>query len=352
MAARFSPIRFFWNISRHSATRNGLNGVGHPTQLLTVLPVLALLATVWANAAHGQTVYTIITPAPVDRIIATNKGAFIQSGGKAFAVVTCDADARICLKPSNLAPSQYPAPVGALPDGRVAISDSGDIRQAWFARPTTRYTHGVLGDAIEAESLVVVTASGTTLEAVLPDDQVFEDITPRIADLDGDGTNEVIAIRSSTSAGAGVAIYGLIENQLAQRGAGSENGRPNRWLNIAGLIPRADGGLTLYGVRTPHIGGRLFSLDFRDGQFIENNDIATDVSNHIIGSRELGMSATGQFGHQIELVLPSQNRRRLRFPLTGRADIALPASIDKAIVLVDGRVVTATTEGTLIVVSP
>ena len=337
---------------RHRATRNGLSGTGYPARLLTVLPALALLATVWANAAHGQTVHTINTTAPIDRIIATNMGAFIQWGGKTFAVVSCDANAGICLKPTKLAPSQYPAPVGALPDGGIAISDSGDIRRAWFARPTIRYAHGVLGDAIEAGSLVVVTATGTILEAVLPDDQVFEDITPRIADLDGDGTNEVIAIRSSTSGGAAVAIYGLVENQLALRGAGSENGHPNRWLNIAGLIPRPDAGLTLYGVRTPHIGGRLFSLDFRGGTLTEHNDIAPDVSNHIIGSRELGMSATGQFGHQIELVLPSQNRRRLRFPLTGRADIPLPAPIDKAIVLVDGQVVTATTDGTLIVVSP
>ncbi|MEM5473729.1 hypothetical protein WNZ14_18510 [Hoeflea sp. AS60] len=245
-----------------------------------------------------------------------------------------------------------PAPADALADGRIAIAQTGDIRQAWFARPTARYAHGVLGDAIEAGSLVVVTASGKVLEAILPVDQVFEDITPRIADLDGDGTNEVIAIRSSKDGGAAATIFGIVGTELKLRGAGSENGRPNRWLNIAGLVPHPDGGLTLYGVRTPHIGGRLFVLDFRNGKLSESNDIATDVSNHIIGSRELGMSATGNFGGRMELILPSQDRRRLRFPLSGRADIALPGAIDKAIALVDGRVLTATVDGTLIVVSP
>ncbi|MCY0152616.1 hypothetical protein OEG86_10655 [Hoeflea alexandrii] len=181
---------------------------------------------------------------------------------------------------------------------------------------------------------------------------MFEDITPRIADLDGDGTNEVITIRASKTGGAAVAIFGLADGKLALRGAGSENGQTNRWLNIAGFLPRDDGGLTLYGVRTPHIGGRLFSLDLRDGALSERNDIAIDVSNHIIGSRELGMSAVGEFDGRIELVLPSQDRRRLRFPLTGRADIVLPGSIDKAIIAVDGRLVTATADGTLIVVSP
>jgi hypothetical protein len=210
----------------------------------------------------------------------------------------------------------------------------------------------VLGDAIEAGSLVAVTASGRQLEIVLPVEHVFEDITPRIADLDGDGRNEVITIRSSENGGAAVAIFGLVDDGLALRGAGSENGQANRWLNIAGFLPREDGGLTLYGVRTPHIGGRLFSLDLRDGVLRERNDITTDVSNHIIGSRELGMSAVGEFDGRVELVLPSQDRRRLRFPLSGRADIVLPGSIDKAIVVVDGRLVTATVDGTLIVVSP
>lgn len=317
-----------------------------------MLPVLILLAGGLVTAAHGQTVHILKTTAPVERIIATGTGAYILAGGQAFAATACDAASGICLQSSPMPPELDPAPAGSLPDGRVAIARTGNIRQAWFARPTSRYAHGVLGDAIEAGSLVVVTASGKVLEATLPVDQVFEDITPRIADLDGDGTNEVIAIRSSGNGGAAAAIFGISGTELTLRGAGSENGRPNRWLNIAGLVPHPDGGLTLYGVRTPHIGGRLFSLHFRHGKLSERNDIATDLSNHIIGSRELGMSATSTFDGRMELVLPSQDRRRLRFPLSKRADIALPGTIDKAIALVDGRVITATADGTLIVVSP
>lgn len=320
--------------------------------ILPVLPILSVLAACLTTAALGQSVDTIETGAPVERIVATMDGARIEAGGELFALTACDAVSGLCLEPSTRPAGPDPAPAGALPDGRIAVAARGDIRQAWYARPTSRYAHGVLGDGIEAGSLVAVTASGQALEVVLPADQVFEDITPRIADLDGDGRNEVIAIRSSKSGGAAVAIYGLAEGSLTLRGAGSENGRANRWLNIAGLMPRADGGLTLYGVRTPHIGGRLFSIDFRDGTLRERNDIATDVSNHIIGSRELGMSAVGEFGGRVELVLPSQDRRRLRFPLSGRSDIPLPGAIDKAIAVIEGRLVTATETGTLIVVSP
>lgn len=305
-----------------------------------------------ASLAAGQTVDVIDLPAPVDRISVSGKGFYLSSGGKAFAVTPCDKPGGICLNPAAALPEAEPAPEGALPDGRVATADRGDIRQAWFAHPTGRYAHGVLGDAIEGGSLVAVTVSGAKREFKLPAKQVFEDITPRIADLDGDGRNEIIAIRSSKSGGAAVAIYGLSDGKLAEIGAGSENGRANRWLNIAGLLPRADGGLTIYGVRTPHIGGRLFSLNYSGGRLLERNDIAGDVSNHIIGSRELGMSAVGQFGGRIELVLPSQDRRRLRFPLSDRPDIALPGPIDKAIILVGGKLVTATADGRLLIVSP
>lgn len=313
---------------------------------------LCLIAALPAPQAFSQTVETIQTPAPVDRIIVADRGVFVLAGGESFALAACGSEAGLCLEQSALPTQPGSAPPGALPDGQVASTSSGDIRQAWFARPTPRYAHGVLGDAIEGGSLMVSDAGGKTSEAVLPPAQVFEDITPRIADLDGDGKNEVIAIRASRTGGASVAIYGLVDGALALRGAGSENGRPNRWLNIAGLFPDADGGLTIFGVRTPHIGGRLFSLKFRHGQVRETNDIALDVSNHVIGSRELGLSAIGRFGGRLELILPSQDRRRLRFPLTDRSDIALPGTIDKAIALLDGQVVTATQDGALITIRP
>lgn len=322
-------------------------------KLGAALPLLLICVTGLATAAHSQSVHTVKTSAPVERIIATDEGAFVRAGGgQAFKLEVCGAASGLCLNPTRFAFEPTPAPAGGLADGHIAITDTGDIRQAWYARPTRRYAHGVLGDAVEAGSLVAVTSSGSRFEAILPDDRVFEDITPRIADLDGDGSNEVITIRSSGSGGAAVAIFGMADTGLTLLGASSENGRANRWLNIAGLVPHPDGGLTLYGVRTPHIGGKLFSLDFRNGMVSERNDIATDVSNHIIGSRELAMSAVGRFGSRVELVLPSQDRKRLRFPLTDRADIALPGAINKAIALVDGRVITATEDGRLIVVTP
>ncbi|MCY6381058.1 hypothetical protein [Hoeflea prorocentri] len=231
-------------------------------------------------------------------------------------------------------------PPGGLPDGRVA-SGSGDIREAWYGAPTERYAHAVLGDAIEAGELVVRTRSGTVLTLSLPENQVFEDRTPRLADLDGDGLTEVITIRAGQAVGAAVVIYGIREGRLVELAATDPIGRANRWLNIA-AIHDLDGrpGLEIAYVRTPHIGGTLIFLSF-DGRRLKQLAAMEGFSNHVIGSRELRLSAVADIDGdgRLELALPSKDRRTLRIVGWGpsgpvnRETIPLPTRIDKAIVL-------------------
>ncbi|WP_421853142.1 hypothetical protein [Oricola sp.] len=298
-------------------------------------------------------VFAVRTPLPVNEIVQTTKGSYVRLGEELFRLDACETPEGVCLSSAPLDNGPIDAPDGALPDGKVALADDGDIRNAWFDRPTSRYRHGVLGDAIEGGSLKIVTERGTRHEFVLPENQVFEDITPRIRDLDGDGRNEVIAIRASQTGGAALALYGMRDGELTELAVSSENGRPNRWLNVAGIVEGGAGGpAAVYAVRTPHIGGRLFSITWDGTRLVEENDIATDLSNHVIGSRDLGLSAVGDFGGGEEIVLPSQDRKRLRFPLSDRPDIDLTLVVDKAIVLIEGRIVTASEDGLLLVVVP
>lgn len=230
------------------------------------------------------------------------------------------------------------APAG-LPDGLVATQSDGDIRAAWYGAPTTRYGHAVLGDGVEAGSLVVMTASGRTLELALPEAEVFEDRYPRLADLDMDGSIEVVTIRSSLAQGASVTIYGLRDGDLVERATTGFIGRANRWLNIAGIAD-FDGnpGLEIAFVRTPHIGGTLFFYTFETGS-LSNVGALDGFSNHFIGSRELRLSAVSDVNGdgRADIALPSDNRRMLRiigFAGNGPVDLAqipLPARIDKAI---------------------
>jgi len=314
--------------------------------------VTALVA--GGSGSRAAELFQIGLPLPLNAVHQDAAGSFVTVGEETFQLLPCDTPAGVCLQTITSRTISKRVPSNVLPDGYIAIAEAGDIRNAWYGQPTDRYDHGVLGDAIEGGSLVVVTEGREELEFVLPESQVFEDITPRIHDLDGDGTNEVIAIRSSQTGGSAVALYGVREGKLVELGASSENGQPNRWINIAGIVGNGDGTATVYAVRTPHIGGRLFSLSYANGEVTESGTLAIDVSNHVIGSRELGLSATGDIDGdgKDDLVMLSQDRTRLRFPLNDLPDIAIPATIDKALIVLNGRIITGSTDGMLLAIKP
>jgi hypothetical protein len=234
-----------------------------------------------------------------------------------------------------------PAP-GGLPNGVMASHPGpGNISSAWYAGPTTRYAHGILGDAVEASILKIKTHAGRTLSLTLPRTEVFEDRYPRLADLDGDGTTEIVTIRSSLSLGAAVTVYGLRGDKLRQLATTEFIGLANRWLNIAGIARFRDGpGKEIAYVQTPHIGGTLFMYAFANGALKKVGERG-GFSNHVIGSTEMRLSAVADIdGDGIpELTLPSADRRTLRIVgykdrrLIDRAGARLPAPIEKAIAI-------------------
>jgi hypothetical protein len=201
-----------------------------------------------------------------------------------------------------------------LPDGQVARASGDGPVEAWYGRPTERYRHGVLGDAVEGGSLVVVDLRGTRHEIVLGEEFVFEDITPRIVDLDGDGTNEVVAIRTDLRAGAALAIYGLRHGALVELAATAPIGRPNRWLSVAAIADfRGEGRNTVAVVKTPHIGGILELYRFAGVHLEIVRGPTAGYSTHRIGSRELTLAVAADLDGdgRPELVLPDQTLRRI-----------------------------------------
>ncbi|MEZ5810728.1 MAG: hypothetical protein R3D45_04860 [Rhizobiaceae bacterium] len=306
------------------------------------------------SPAAAEEVAVAVTDRPVGGIVTTLDGVFARTGTKTFRLVAC-AEASICLKPDKIT-GEAPKPLDGLPDGRIAIAPVGDIRHAWYGRPTSRYDHGVLGDAIEAGSLIAETADGRRHEFVLDPSYVFEDLTPRLADLDGDGRNEIVAIRTSLDRGAAIAVYGVVGGALVERAATDEIGRSHRWLNIAGIADYTGSGrLAIAWVETPHIGGILRMGEFANGKIQVLPRRYEGFSNHFIGSRELNLSVTDDFDGDgvADLALPSANRRALVIVAGGEArTIALPGQVGYALALVGGRIVTADTAGRLIIVHP
>lgn len=237
-------------------------------------------------------------------------------------------------------------PAGALPDAVVAEGE-GVVQKAWLAEPTDRYGHGILGDAIEAGALMVELEGGRTLGLRLPKSSVFEDRYVRLADFNGDGTDEMVVVESSLSDGAALAVYGIREGRLQLIGRDQWIGTRNRWLNPAGIADfDGDGRLEVAIVVTPHIGGTLRFLR-PDGRNMIRVAEMWGFSNHAIGSRDQHLSAVLDWDGDgiVDLVLPDESRRTIRVMsfATGQireiASFPLAASVGGDFELLEGPVV-------------
>ncbi len=182
------------------------------------------------------------------------------------------------------------------------------VLEARYAGPTDRYAHGILGDAIEWGELVMETDTGRTVRLVLPEERVFEDVAPRLFDVDQDGDNEVIVVETHQEVGARLAIYdpdGLVA-------ANEYIGRPNRWLAPIGVGAAdfdGDGLIELVYVDRPHLAKTVRVLRFQDGKlrFVAS---FPGVTNHRIGESDIA-GGIRDCGQGPEMIVASVNWQRV-----------------------------------------
>lgn len=157
------------------------------------------------------------------------------------------------------------------------------IISADYAAPTDRYAHGILGDAIEWGELQITTDAGER-RFVLPQERVFEDVAPRLADVDGDGAPEVIVVETLATAGAQLAIY----DATGKIAATPHIGRTNRWLAPIGIADLdADGKIEVAYIDRPHLAKTLRVWRFEDGALETVADLP-GLTNHRIGEPDIG----------------------------------------------------------------
>ncbi|PSL22362.1 FG-GAP repeat domain-containing protein [Shimia abyssi] len=171
--------------------------------------------------------------------------------------------------------------------GAAGAEETREILGARYDAPTDRYGHGVLGDAIEWGALVMqvdtcpacALLKTTDVTFTLPQARVFEDLEPRLADVDLDGDNEVIVIETNRSQGASLAIYDDT-GKIAQT---PYIGRANRWLAPLGATDLdGDGFVELAYIDRPHLAKTLRIWQFRDGKLTPVAERA-GLTNHRIG---------------------------------------------------------------------
>lgn len=301
---------------------------------IAAVSVAAIFVPQTAQAPVEWVVEDVSFGEPVTAVVETPDGVFARAG-EWNALFACDA-AAVCAEPAE--PFLPETPADGIPGGHVGTAASGEgIQRAWYSEPADRYPHGALGDGIEGGALMAEDLYGRDYIVRLGPTEVFEDLTPRVVDIDGDGSNEVIAIRSSVRSGAAVVVYGLSGSRLIERAATEPIGRPNRWLNIAGIADfTGNGQLDIAIVKTPHIGGRLEILAWSRNE-LKVVDSADGFSNHVFGSQDQGLSAVASVdGDRIpDLILPSAARDAMRMVTAAGGKIR-----DIARLPLPGRVVT------------
>ena len=203
-----------------------------------------------------------------------------------------------------------------IPHSVVAQSSGEGIVKAMLSCGTDRYAHAVLGDAIEAACLIVEDESGAVVQLDLPNHQVFEDLIPRIADVNSDGQNDVVLVRSGSRTGAALTVYSLTQTgsdkQLTELAATPAIGTANRWLAPVGVADfNNDGVQDVAYVQTPHIGGILRVWSIVDGDFKEIIQ-SRGYSNHSIGDTRVSTAKIQDVNDDgvMDIALPDQRRQK------------------------------------------
>ncbi|MBM3527097.1 MAG: VCBS repeat-containing protein [Alphaproteobacteria bacterium] len=292
--------------------------------------IVAVAASVLAMPCEAAdwVLQPIPTVGPVKAIETVEDGPIVLIGGGWFRPL---ADGNRIRMVATAGPPQFQRPPDALPDSRVA-EGKRTIARAWLAEPTGRYGHGVLGDAVEAGSVVVERSDRRRETVSAGPDAVFEDLEPRLADLGGDGRDRIVVVKSYLQRGSALAVIGERDGRYTVVAETPPIGTPNRWLNPAGIADfDGDGAMDIALVRMPHALGRLELWSWRDGGLHKTLELP-NVSNHAIGSRALRLSAVADFDGdgKPDLAIPSFDRRSLRLIAFGPqareiARIALPA---------------------------
>ena len=135
-----------------------------------------------------------------------------------------------------------------------------------------------MGDGVEYGGLVLSTSQGER-RFDLPSELVFEDVAPRLWDVTGDGTPEVVVVESHAARGARLAVY-TAEGRLA---ATPYIGTRFRWLAPVGAADLdGDGQIEIAYVDRPHLAKTLRLWRLTAGELTEIG-AWRGVTNHRIG---------------------------------------------------------------------
>ncbi len=159
----------------------------------------------------------------------------------------------------------------------VAAPDG--VREAQYGVPSTSYGHDALGPGHEWAMLAIHGNDGGSRFFQYSPEIVFEDIAPRLIDLDGDGDKEALVIESSHVEGSRLAVW----TSAGRLAATPFIGRRHRWLAPVGAADlNGDGRVEIAYVETPHL-GKALKIVRLDGDRLLPVAEARGLTNHRLG---------------------------------------------------------------------
>ncbi len=193
--------------------------------------------------------------------------------------------------------------------------EKGEVMRARLVDPVDRYDHRVLGAGPDWGRLDITV--NTCLDCVglhlsdvivtLPPTHVFEDIEARVADLDGDGRDEVVVVETDMARGATLAVYDASGKRAATRPVG----QTHRWLAPAGIGDfDGDGRVEVAYVDRPHLAHELVFLRYDTGTLTEIAR-ATGFTNHRFGQEVISGGAVRCDGADTLLVANADWTQRM-----------------------------------------
>ncbi|MCA0272995.1 MAG: VCBS repeat-containing protein [Proteobacteria bacterium] len=172
--------------------------------------------------------------------------------------------------------------------GRCVTGDGDWITRACYDRPKSDdlYRHDILGRTPEWSRLVVTLGpkgravrTGAALAFPVARRRLYEDVAPRLADLDGDGRPEIIAVESDHRRGARLLALFLDGRSAATPFIGT----PRRWLAPVGVADLdGDGQAEIAYVEAPHL-GKVLKIALLDANAIRVVAEAPGLTNHRVG---------------------------------------------------------------------
>lgn len=196
--------------------------------------------------------------------------------------------------------------------------DSGHI--AVLAKPSKRYSHGVLGDNIEATELHYLERHSlkSLVKPLVLSKEVFEANALNAFSLFG--KNYLIATISGNGKGAMTGLISVEDNRL-QIIASSKPLKEYRWQS-----PFVFDG-KIYSVQMPHIAGFLVQYNL-NGKKLDRLNLGSGFSNHKIGSRETNLVASTP----IFALIPMAGYRKVSILARGNLIYNLPNKLPSDIV--------------------